>query len=164
MRYTIADLTEAAGLSPRTIRRYVAAGIIPPPDGNTSDALYTSRHLEIVLVITRMRQQGIPFAVAAGQATRWKDARLRRFLAESDPESPPTAPPLPVAEPAALPPRKGTALEAELPAHGAALVKGARSFKFIPILPDLMLCVGDGASPLVQRVAAEICDKYGSRS
>ena len=31
----------------------------------------------------------------------------------------------------------------------------------IPILPNLILCVGDRATPLVQRVAAEIYEKYG---
>jgi DNA-binding transcriptional MerR regulator len=173
MRYTINDLVETSGIAPRTIRRYIALGVIPPPDGNGGGALYTDHHLELVIAIARMRAQGVSLAVCIEALSKWSEPRLRRYLKESEPQpvaSPPAAaethaesaalPPL--AEAGRLPPKKGgKSPKGDLKVAGSALPL-AKSFRFVPLLPDLMLCVGDAASPLVQRIALEIFEKYGA--
>ena len=175
MRYTMADLIEYSGLAPRTIRQYIKLRIIPRPEGKGGAALYTPHHLELLLAITRMRAQGISLGVCAEEVTRWTQTRLHRYLQESEPQAqaapPPTvavaAPPAPAAalppEPAPrpLPPRPEDKLQTRAP-EGKSVLPDAPTYKFIPILPNLILCVGDRATPLVQRVAAEIYEKYAA--
>jgi len=175
MRYTMPDLIEYSGLAPRTIRQYINLGIIPRPEGNGGAALYTPRHLELLVAITRMRAQGISLAVCAEEVTRWTHKRLERYLKESEPlpEPPPPpgpaaaappkpAPPLPPqTEPLPLPPARESKLQKRAP-DGKGALPDAPTYKFIPILPNLILCVGDRATPLVQRVAAEIYEKYAA--
>jgi DNA-binding transcriptional MerR regulator len=176
MRYTINDLVETSGIPPRTIRRYIALRIIPRPDGNGGGALYTDHHLELVIAISRMKAQGLSLAVCVEELSNWSEPRLRRYLKETEPKAaasapaaeapaarPPPTPLPPGAPPLPLPPKKGKTSKGEPGAlTGPVLLPNARGFKFIPILPDLMLLVGEGATPLVQRVAAEIYEKYGA--
>jgi DNA-binding transcriptional MerR regulator len=164
MRYTMNDLVECSGLAARTIRRYVSLGIIPPPDGMGGGALYTDLHFERVIAVSRMRAQGIPLSVCAEEIVKWTDPRLRRYLAESDPKKDGAPRPPAASEPAALPGGKSSKLQKPGKGDGplAKALPPAPSFRFIPLLPDLVLCVGDGASEIVLRVAAEIYERYGS--
>jgi DNA-binding transcriptional MerR regulator len=175
MRYTMPDLIEYSGLAPRTIRQYIKLGIIPRPEGSGGGALYTPHHLELLIAISRMRAQGISLAVCAEELTRWSEPRLRRYIADSEPKPDPVPPPPPAAEtkpkpapklppetePQPLPPKRGSKLQKNAPGGGLALPE-APAYKFIPILPNLILCLGDRATPLVQRVAAEIYEKYAA--
>jgi hypothetical protein len=64
--------------------------------------------------------------------------------------------------PAALPaPELLPANPAAAVALAAAFPPSASRLTIIPLLPKLSLLVGEGASPIVQRIAAEICEKYG---
>jgi DNA-binding transcriptional MerR regulator len=71
------------------------------------------------------------------------------------------APPLPPANSDAGD-RKGAngRIETRARAGEAPLPEGAR-WVIVGLLPQLALMVGEGASPLVRRVAAEICKEYG---
>ena len=170
MRYTMADLVEQSGISARTIRSYIALRLIPRPEGKGPAALYTPRHMRLCIAVSRMRAQGISLAVCYEEMMSWTDMRLRRYLKESEPktearseppaspEPPPSLPP--ELEAPTLPGARGKKLQKPTPA-GTLALPDAPAFKFIPILPNLILCVGERATPLVQRVAAEIYEKYG---
>jgi DNA-binding transcriptional MerR regulator len=185
MRYTINDLVEQSGLAPRTIRKYIALGVIPRPDGNGGGALYTDHHLELVIAISRMKAQGLSLAVAVQELSTWSEPRLRRYLADTEPKEP-APPPKPAAspEPPRPPPLPEPGGAPRLPGHwedtprltGKTRKKGkeagderklalpaAASFKFIRILPDLFLCLDDDASPLARRMATEIYSAYAVR-
>ena len=81
-RYSIDELSTLAGVTPRTVRYYIAQGLLDRPEGEKRGAHYLRRHLE-QLLLTR----------------RWTDAGLGldriRELQAGAPQDPPrrTAPP-----------------------------------------------------------------------
>jgi DNA-binding transcriptional MerR regulator len=52
--YTISQLAEAAGVTPRTIRYYTAEGLLPRPDARGQYALYSQDHLLRLQLIGRL--------------------------------------------------------------------------------------------------------------
>ena len=71
---TISELSEACGLRPRTIRKYISLGMVAPPTGRTSAATYSRRHLVALLEIRKLAAQGRSLgraksAVAQGAAS-----------------------------------------------------------------------------------------------
>ena len=81
-RFSIDELSTLAGVTPRTVRYYIAQGLLDRPEGEKRGAHYLRRHLE-QLLLTR----------------RWTDAGLGldriRELQAGAPQDPPrrTAPP-----------------------------------------------------------------------
>ena len=43
---TLAELTEAADVSVRTVRYYIAEGLLPPPEGSGPGSAYARGHLD----------------------------------------------------------------------------------------------------------------------
>ena len=75
-RYSIDELATLAGVTPRTVRYYIAQGLLDRPEGEKRGAHYVRRHLEQLLL-----------------ARRWTDAglsleRVRELIAGA-PEDPP---------------------------------------------------------------------------
>ena len=58
--YTIGELAEAAGVTPRTIRYYTAEGLLPPPDARGKYALYGPEHLLRLRLIARLKEAYLP--------------------------------------------------------------------------------------------------------
>jgi DNA-binding transcriptional MerR regulator len=58
--YTISQLAEAAGVTPRTIRYYTAEGLLPRPDARGQYALYSQDHLLRLQLIGRLKQAYLP--------------------------------------------------------------------------------------------------------
>ncbi|RMG88209.1 MAG: MerR family transcriptional regulator [Candidatus Dadabacteria bacterium] len=61
-RYTIDDLVEKTGFSRRRIRYYVAEGLLDPPAGRGRGGFYFDSHLERLLEIRRLTDQGLRLA------------------------------------------------------------------------------------------------------
>lgn len=57
--YSLEELSAATGFSRRTIRFYMQLGLVPKPVGVNRGAYYTPRHIERLLAIRRMRNEGI---------------------------------------------------------------------------------------------------------
>ena len=57
--YTIGELAELSGVSRRTVRYYVQEGLIPPPEGLGRGAHYGREHLEALLGVKSMQEQGL---------------------------------------------------------------------------------------------------------
>jgi DNA-binding transcriptional MerR regulator len=58
--YTIGELAEAAGVTPRTVRFYAAEGLLPPPDAREKPALYSQDHLNRLNVIQELKRTFLP--------------------------------------------------------------------------------------------------------
>ncbi len=178
MRYLKQHLIEASGLPDRTIRNYIKRGLVPPPEGYGLAATYGEEHMVRVVAIGRMRAEGAAIDAITERIAGWTTARFKRFVTQTNPPaeapaSPPAAPPSP-GVPSPLPeleappvegepvsPR-GPAMRRPTPIGALALPEGP-SFRVIALLPGLGLMVDTRASPIVQRIAAEICDRYGER-
>src|SRR5438270_5009726 len=58
--YTISELADAAGTTPRTVRFYTAEGLLPPPDARGRYALYSNEHLDRLRLIDRLKEAHQP--------------------------------------------------------------------------------------------------------
>ncbi len=60
--YTLQDLADLAEVTPRTIRYYVAQGLLPSPDRVGPGALYGPGHLARLRLIRRLQREHLPLA------------------------------------------------------------------------------------------------------
>jgi DNA-binding transcriptional MerR regulator len=58
-RYSIDELSTLAGVTPRTVRFYIAEGLVERPQGEKRGAHYLQRHLEQLLLIRRWTDAGL---------------------------------------------------------------------------------------------------------
>lgn len=58
--YTMEDLTTAAGVTARTVRYYIAEGLLPPPDGAGPATAYTDAHRNRLLLIGLLKDAYLP--------------------------------------------------------------------------------------------------------
>ena len=58
-RYSIDELSVLAGLTPRTVRYYIAEGLVDRPLGEKRGAHYVRRHLEQLLLVRRWTDAGL---------------------------------------------------------------------------------------------------------
>jgi DNA-binding transcriptional MerR regulator len=81
-RYSIDELSALAGVTPRTVRYYIAEGLLDRPAGEKRGAHYLRRHLEQLLLVRRWTEAGLSLD------------RVRELIAGA-PEDPPrrAAPP-----------------------------------------------------------------------
>jgi DNA-binding transcriptional MerR regulator len=75
-RRTLAELAQASGVAVRTIRYYIARGLLPPPMVGGRAACYGAEHLERLEKIQALQSQGLTLAQIV-----WK-------LAQQQPEPP----------------------------------------------------------------------------
>lgn len=75
-RYAIDELATLAGVTPRTVRYYIAEGLLDRPEGEKRGAHYLRRHLEQLLLIRRWTDAGLSLE------------RVRELIAGA-PEDPP---------------------------------------------------------------------------
>lgn len=61
-QYRIAELAQRTGVTPRTIRYYVAEGLLPPPTGAGPQRFYDPNHLLRLEAIQRLKEQYLPLA------------------------------------------------------------------------------------------------------
>jgi DNA-binding transcriptional MerR regulator len=175
MPYLKSHVIEQSGLPDRTIRNYIGRGLLPPPEGYGMAATYSEEHMVRAVAIGRMRAQGDHVDTITARVDGWSLARFRRFVTETHPEPPPppVAAPLPSSEPSPAlpqaPAQQGEPVnpgQARLESHDAiddlALPEGP-SFRILPLLPGLGLMLDSEAAPIVRRIAAEICHRYGRR-
>ena len=52
---TLRELTDAAGVSVRTVRYYIAEGLLPPPEGSGPASAYTAAHLDRLRLIHQLQ-------------------------------------------------------------------------------------------------------------
>jgi DNA-binding transcriptional MerR regulator len=88
---SLAELTRAAGVSPRTVRYYIAEGLLPPPVGAGPRAAYTPSHLDRLRLIGRLKGAYLPLREIRRRLAGLGDAEVRR-LVEEEPPAPDAAP------------------------------------------------------------------------
>ena len=58
-RFSIDELSTLAGVTPRTVRYYIAEGLVDRPQGEKRGAHYLRRHIEQLLLIRRWTDAGL---------------------------------------------------------------------------------------------------------
>jgi DNA-binding transcriptional MerR regulator len=83
--YTIRDLARLAAVTPRTIRYYVAQGLLPPPVTHGPATRYEESHLARLRLVRRLQRRHLPLAEIRRQVEALGDADIQAALAEPEP-------------------------------------------------------------------------------
>ncbi len=89
-RLTLTELTGATGVSVRTVRYYIAEGLLPPPSGGGPRSAYGRGHLDRLRLIGRLKAAYLPLKEIRRRLAGLDDAAVRRLLAAEEPS--PAAP------------------------------------------------------------------------
>lgn len=82
-RYSLQELADAAGVSPRTVRYYIAEGLLPPPEPAGHKTSYSANHLNRLELIGLLKEAYLPLKEIRGQLAVLDDMDLERALVEA---------------------------------------------------------------------------------
>lgn len=88
--YAIGELAGLAGATPRTIRYYVAQGLLPAPVGVGPGAHYTDDHFARMRLIRRLQRQHQPLSEIRQRVSSLAGQDVVDLLAVEEPEESPT--------------------------------------------------------------------------
>lgn len=91
-RFGLTELTREAGVSVRTVRYYIAEGLLPPPVGGGPASHYTAAHLDRLRLIARLKAAYLPLKEIRRRLDGLDDAEIRRRLATEQPTEERAAP------------------------------------------------------------------------
>ena len=57
---SVGELARLGGVTRRTVRYYVQRGLLPAPEGRGRGSHYTREHLDTLVHIRRLQEQGVP--------------------------------------------------------------------------------------------------------
>src|SRR5215212_9161840 len=83
-RLTLSELTAAADVSVRTVRYYIAEGLLPPPEGSGPGSSYTRGHLDRLRLIQRLKEAYLPLKEIRRRLSGLSDYEARKLLADED--------------------------------------------------------------------------------
>jgi DNA-binding transcriptional MerR regulator len=92
-RLTLNQLTAAADVSVRTVRYYIAEGLLPPPEGSGPGSSYSEGHLDRLLLIQRLKEAYLPLKEIRRRLSGLSDEEVRSLLAPDDNRAVPATPP-----------------------------------------------------------------------
>jgi DNA-binding transcriptional MerR regulator len=83
-RLTLGELTTAADVSVRTVRYYIAEGLLPPPEGSGPGSSYTQGHLGRLRLIQRFKEAYLPLKEIRRRLAGLSDEEVRSLLVADD--------------------------------------------------------------------------------
>ncbi len=89
--HSLTELAELAGVTPRTIRYYIAQGLLPGPHQAGRGAHYTDSHLARLRLIRQLRNVHLPLAEIRRRLGQLDDPHVRELLAPAEHAGPETA-------------------------------------------------------------------------
>jgi DNA-binding transcriptional MerR regulator len=90
--YTIGELAQAAEVTTRTIRYYVAEEVLPPPVGNGRASLYTEEHLSRLHLVKILKEEFLPLQEIRALLSGLDYQAVLDLLAERRRAAPPPPP------------------------------------------------------------------------
>jgi DNA-binding transcriptional MerR regulator len=89
-RWSLAELTDAADVSVRTVRYYIGEGLLPPPDGAGPGSSYGQGHLDRLRLIQRLKAGYLPLKEIRRRLAGLSDDDVRALLASEEERMPAT--------------------------------------------------------------------------
>ena len=83
--FSLADLCDLAGVTPRTVRFYIAQGLLRPPSGAGPAARYEDGHLYRLRLIRRLQKEHLPLAEIRMRLDALGDQDVERLVSEPPP-------------------------------------------------------------------------------
>jgi DNA-binding transcriptional MerR regulator len=87
--YSLQDLSDLAGVTPRTIRYYIVQGLLPSPGKAGPGTTYTDGHLNRLRLIKRLQREHLPLAEIRSRLAALDDATVAALV-----EAPANEPPV----------------------------------------------------------------------
>lgn len=84
--YSLHDLADVADVTPRTIRYYIAQGLLPAASQVGPGARYTDRHLDRIRLIKLLQREHLPLAEIRSRLAKLDDRQVAE-LAQSKADS-----------------------------------------------------------------------------
>src|SRR5689334_13899957 len=84
VEYTVEQVAKAAGITPRTVRNYAAAGVFDPPRFRGPATRYKRKHLERLRAIQALRKQGMRLETIKARFEADEAARAAAKLAAAE--------------------------------------------------------------------------------
>jgi len=84
---TIDELAEAVGVPVRTIRYYIAEGLLPGPEGRGKGAVYREEHLLRLRLVRLLSEQRVPLADIRARLRQLAPDEIRSLVAEEQSRS-----------------------------------------------------------------------------
>jgi DNA-binding transcriptional MerR regulator len=81
--YSLTDLARMADVTPRTVRYYVAQGLLPSPEAAGPATRYSEGHLARLRLIRRLQRDHLPLAEIRERLEQMTDAEVAAALAAS---------------------------------------------------------------------------------
>jgi DNA-binding transcriptional MerR regulator len=85
--YSLADLARLGDVTPRTVRYYVAQGLLPSPDAAGPATRYGEAHLARLRLIRRLQRDHLPLAEIRARLASMTDDQILARATESEPEA-----------------------------------------------------------------------------
>jgi DNA-binding transcriptional MerR regulator len=101
-RYRLTELTNITGVTQRTIRFYIAEGLLPPPEGAGPAAVYTAAHRDRLALINVLKERYLPLKEIRRRLATLTEAEIRAELQQSTAELPLTEPSIPAVSAATI--------------------------------------------------------------
>lgn len=86
--YSLSDLARLADVTPRTVRYYVAQGLLPSPEAAGPATRYTEGHLARLRLIKRLQRDHLPLAEIRARLERMGDEEVLAAASVLDPQEP----------------------------------------------------------------------------
>jgi DNA-binding transcriptional MerR regulator len=80
--YSLNELTQATGVTPRTVRYYVSEGLLPPPVAAGPRSYYTESHLQRLLLIGHLKDAYLPLREIRRRLQALSDEDITGAIAE----------------------------------------------------------------------------------
>ena len=82
---SLQELAAVADVTPRTIRYYIAQGLLAAPDGVGPAARYSDRHLARLRLIRQLQREHLPLAEIRARLAGLDDEAIEELLAQPSP-------------------------------------------------------------------------------
>jgi len=88
-RYSVTELADLAGVTPRTVRYYLAQGLLPSVGHSGPGSKYDSGHLDRLRLIRRLQAEHLPLAEIRRRLDDLDDDEIRELAGGREPAPPP---------------------------------------------------------------------------
>lgn len=87
-RYSLTELADLAGVTPRTVRFYLAQGLLPAVGQTGPGSKYTRNHLTRLRLIRRLQAEHLPLAEIRRRLETLGDDEIRDLVGATEPAPP----------------------------------------------------------------------------
>jgi DNA-binding transcriptional MerR regulator len=83
--YSLSELAETAGVTPRTVRYYIVQGLLPAPASLGPNARYERRHLDRLQLVRRLQDEGLALAKIRARLAELSDDEIAELVGSVTP-------------------------------------------------------------------------------